>query len=66
MSCVVAMWYAPQAQQASKQGKAMRLHGGYTQAVDGLVDNSISVDFVVDKFCEGVWEGTKRSRVLYP
>lgn len=39
---------------SKQQGKATRLHGSYAQVVDGLVDNSISVDFVVDKFCDGV------------
>lgn len=54
VSCVSAIWYALQAQQASNKARQYYYYSSYTQVVDGLVDNSISVDFVVDKFGDGV------------
>ena len=39
---------------STQASKATRAHGRYIQAVDKLVDNFVCVDFVVDKFCEGV------------
>lgn len=54
MSCVGALWYALQAQQASNKARSCGCMVVMHRFVDGLVDNFISVDFVVDKFCEGV------------
>ena len=38
----------------STQGKARCLYSSYAQVVDKSVDKFISVDFVVDKFWDGV------------
>ena len=54
VSCVGALWYALQAQQAHKQARQDYYYSSYTQVVDKSVDNFISVDFVVNKFWDGV------------
>ena len=54
MSCVRALWYALQAQQASNKARQHYYYSSYTQVVDKSVDKFISVDFVVDKFWDGV------------
>ena len=53
MSCARAMVYTASAT-SKQQGKATCLYSSYAQVVDNSVDKFISVDFVVDKFWEGV------------
>lgn len=53
MSCARAMVYTASAT-SKQQGKVRRVYGSYTQAVDKPVDKFVRVDFVVDKFWDGV------------
>lgn len=63
MPCVVCWCYVVHTT-SKQQGKATRLLCSYPQVVDGLVDNSISVDFVVDKFGDGVGRYKTFARTL--
>ena len=64
VSCVGAMVYTASA--TSTQGKARCLYSSYTQVVDKSVDKFISVDFVVDKFWDGVDKANHELHALPP
>ena len=59
MSCVRALWYALQAQQASNKARQHYYYSSYTQVVDKSVDNFV----VIGWLGFGLWIEKSKTRV---